>query len=722
MAIASVIHTQPPFDAHTNKKRKAMSSGSVPHTKVSKSEYSSSPSTSLSSPGSFTPSPPTGPSTPSSFAASTISPSSANSFMPSPPTGTYTPPAFTARTVPPSSVNISMPPPPSGALKPPRSAEPQRKEPSPASYLHLTPIYIPQTTFVSLADIDVDHILAAQAFPIMFSAETLAAGLAQGCSAGAVKAYLQSYPRSQVEQRISMLVKYCHPVLFYAIERNCVDCVRLLLEHGCSPKALDVYNVPALAFAVMRSFWTCVNPTEVVKTLLGLGAEPESVPKDMWEHFLEPPAVAVPTTTDLKNNPLASWSTHYHRKVLAATLNLSTRYFLHKASQLTRTKARGMQLAEAHGYMSLLEVPYLVVGQTFACNFVVDHVTSHIGMNIRSPLVLTFAGLSGHGKTELAKQMGALLKVSTTVVDCAQMRSDTGLFGARIGYANNQRGSQLNNFISDHDGERSVVFLDEFDKTELEVRNSLLLLLDSGEYHDRRTNKPVNATKTIWVLATNLGDEAITQFYKERMEGVTHAEKAKIPHKLLQIQLKALFRDEFGAPMAGRMKNVAPFYPFDHAEQAVVAHKFLLELVDQLRQPIDLSPSTKRYPAHIHLAIKNDGKLCKHIAEESYISELGARSLTSGIDDIRRDFYTTFINTGILVSDQMNDGPLMKYTVQLVPVAGLCDISEVTVAREGFANYYRGQAQKMVEPLDDKSMVGEVEDLCEAVGNMMGSK
>jgi len=372
-----------------------------------------------------------------------------------------------------------------------------------------------------------------------------------------------------------------------------------------------------------------------------------------------------------------------------------------------------MQLAQAHDYVALLKVPYLFVGQTFACKFVVDHVTSHIGMNIHSPLVLTFAGLSGHGMTEWAKQMGALLQVPITVVDCAQMRSDVGLFGSRSGYLGNERRSQLNNHLAGYDGERSVVFLDELDKTDQDVRNSLLLLLDSGEYHDRRSNNSVDATETIWILATNLGDRAITTFYRDNMEGATEVEKAKIPHKLLQNQLKALFRDRFGAPMVGRMKNLAP--SFSTNEQAVVAHKFLMELVDQVRQPIDLSPTTKRYPAHVHVAIRNDGKLCKHIAEESYIAGLGARSLTSGIDDIRREFYTTFVDSEELVSEEINDGALMRYTVSLVPVAVSRDVSEVSVVKDGFMAFYRGQRRQE----DDTEMTdGGVEDLNEAFGLM----
>ena len=219
------------------------------------------------------------------------------------------------------------------------------------------------------------------------------------------------------------------------------------------------------------------------------------------------------------------------------------------------------------------------------------------------------------------------------------MRSDIGLFGARAGYVGNVKVSQLNNHLATCSSQRSVVFLDEFDKTEKEVHNSLLLVLDSGEYHDRRSNNPVDASKTIWIMATNLGDQEITELYHEYLKGATVEERDKADHRPLAAELKTLFARQFGPPMAGRMKNIAPFYPFDLDEQAVVVHKFLMELVEQVRKPIDLAVAVKRYPGHVHLAIRNDGKLCGHLAEEAYIQELGARSLTCAIDDIRRDFF-----------------------------------------------------------------------------------
>src|ERR1700748_749737 len=46
-----------------------------------------------------------------------------------------------------------------------------------------------------------------------------------------------------------------------------------------------------------------------------------------------------------------------------------------------------------------------------------------------------------------------------------------------------------------------------------------LRLIQIGEYHDRRTLKTINCSKTIWIMATNAMDEDIMQFCKKN-EGI----------------------------------------------------------------------------------------------------------------------------------------------------------------------------------------------------------
>ncbi|KAK3714028.1 hypothetical protein LTR37_008057 [Vermiconidia calcicola] len=594
--------------------------------------------------------------------------------------------------------------------------------PRPRKNLRLEAVFLVGTSS-TLPDFSINVVLLQNTGEgTFFSIRNLAAGIVQGCSAQALKTYLEAFPRSQVEEGMKWLVKGQHPVLFYAAERNCVDCVRLLLDYGCDANAYDLNGVPTLAYAIMRGKSTVVNPAEVVRMLLAFGATPHCIPSNMWMRYLDGPSVE--PLADNSNEPAAKWCTARYRKILVSTLNLSIRYSLHKAANTSVNRERRKQLAQADGYTALLKMPYFIIGQDYATKQVGNVVATHISMKQKAPLVLVFAGLSGHGKTELAKQMGSLLNIPMTVIDCAQMHSGTALFGSRLGYAGNAHGSQLNNHLADNSGMRSVVFMDEFDKTDKEVHNSLLLVLDSGEYHDRRNNNYIDCRKTIWIMATNLGDQDITSFYRDYLEDETPDAKAKVQYDELTDNLKGRFRDTFGAPMAGRMRNVAPFFPFDPNEQAVVVHKFLMELVEQVRVPVSTSALTAHYPGHVHLAIKNDGKLCAHLAGKSYIEELGARSLVSAIDDVRIAFFTAFTDTDELVDEVMNLGPLMKFVVQMQPItkgdgSGTA-LSKVGVAMDGFSEYYRGQDTG--DGRDDTDGEADMDELVEELGRMGGDE
>lgn len=96
------------------------------------------------------------------------------------------------------------------------------------------------------------------------------------------------------------------------------------------------------------------------------------------------------------------------------------------------------------------------------------------------PLVFMFAGPSGHGKTEIARSLGKLMSMDMISVDCTTFKSEMELFGARPPYMESLRGSLLNNFLATKTGTRSIVFMDEFEKTSKEIHNALLVPFDQG--------------------------------------------------------------------------------------------------------------------------------------------------------------------------------------------------------------------------------------------------
>lgn len=98
------------------------------------------------------------------------------------------------------------------------------------------------------------------------------------------------------------------------------------------------------------------------------------------------------------------------------------------------------------------------------------------------PLVLLFAGPSGHGKTELARNLGRLLSLNLQNVDCTNLSRESDLFGPWRPYQGWQDGSVVNNYLASHNGQRCIVFMDEFEKTKDEVRQALLLPFHSGTW------------------------------------------------------------------------------------------------------------------------------------------------------------------------------------------------------------------------------------------------
>ena len=272
-----------------------------------------------------------------------------------------------------------------------------------------------------------------------FSEITLAWAFQQAFSFEAIKDYIHNYPLGSVWKSLSLIVddrrevslhaKFAS-VLFYAVERNCPRSVRLLLELGADPNtAIYPYDMPVLAFAVLHAENECLNTTSVVTTLLGLGASSFCIPKDMWEDYLKVPRTEIPTSNQVDVDTRSSWCTPTFRAALSRTLNLTQRYFLAKAATLKPPSGRMKQIAKAHNITALLEAPYHLVGQAPATTVVLSRVFGHIALCADTPLVLLYAGPSGHGKTELAKQMGTLMSVDILVVDCTEMRYETDMSG-----------------------------------------------------------------------------------------------------------------------------------------------------------------------------------------------------------------------------------------------------------------------------------------------------
>jgi ATP-dependent Clp protease ATP-binding subunit ClpB len=283
------------------------------------------------------------------------------------------------------------------------------------------------------------------------SITSLCMALQNGCHFSQIKDWLQRLSRSIVEEVVSSKLRGCSP-LFYAVERHSPECIALLVEYGADVNTdSDRNNLPLLAFAIFDGMRTAVNSTEVVRILLAHGADPEDIPKDMWEEYLDLPSPTVTDTLPLPDSWKTEWCTPAYRQELYKALNLTHRYLLNRASRLPALTKRDRQLAKLLGITELLKMPFFLIGQLPVARLIIEDFIAHLMLRMSDedePYVVAFAGPSGHGKTELAKRLGSLLSVETFLVDAAQMRHDWDIFGSRNGYVSAQEGSRLNNFLA----------------------------------------------------------------------------------------------------------------------------------------------------------------------------------------------------------------------------------------------------------------------------------
>lgn len=291
-------------------------------------------------------------------------------------------------------------------------------------------------------------------------------------STSEIHLYLSNYDESEVLDEINSAFAGYAP-LFYACQTYDCKLVRLLLEMGARHDVCGRYLIPLLPWVILRDH---PRSSQVVGTLLSLGCNANTIPSDMYEDAMSNPE-DVASKKDLSEMP---WCTPSLRVELARRMNLSHRYLLNKASKRKAPSPRKLQMAKHLKISSLFGMSYFIVGQEFATEIVCSSVISHLCVKSTHPLVMAFVGPSGHGKTELARQMGELLSTGVVVIDCTEMRHESDLFGPKPPYCGHEAGSALNNHLANEHGKRSVVFLDEFDKTAEEVRQSLLIAFDQG--------------------------------------------------------------------------------------------------------------------------------------------------------------------------------------------------------------------------------------------------
>ena len=197
-----------------------------------------------------------------------------------------------------------------------------------------------------------------------------------------------------------------------------------------------------------------------------------------------------------------------------------------------------------------------------------------------------FAGPTGVGKTEVARQLASSLGVELIRFDMSEYmerHTVSRLIGAPPGYVGFDQGGLLTDQIDQHP--HSVLLLDEIEKAHPDLFNILLQVMDHGKLTDNN-GKQVDFRNVILIMTTNAGAADMARnaygFTRQKREG----DDTEAINKLFAPE----FRNRLDATIS-----------FGHLPKTVVARvvdKFVLQLEAQLADrnvTIELSDEAREW-------------------------------------------------------------------------------------------------------------------------------
>lgn len=212
-----------------------------------------------------------------------------------------------------------------------------------------------------------------------------------------------------------------------------------------------------------------------------------------------------------------------------------------------------------------------------------------------------FAGPTGVGKTEVAKQLADTLGVELLRFDMSEYMEKhavSRLIGAPPGYVGFDQGGLLTDGIDQHP--HSVLLLDEIEKAHPDVYNILLQVMDHGELTDHN-GRTVSFRNVILIMTSNAGATELAKaaigFGRDRREG----------------EDTAAIERQFSPEFRNRLDAVISFAPLPKKVILQVVEKFVLQLEAQLMDR--------------NVTIELSRKAAEWLANRGYDDKMGARPL-----------------------------------------------------------------------------------------------
>ena len=225
-----------------------------------------------------------------------------------------------------------------------------------------------------------------------------------------------------------------------------------------------------------------------------------------------------------------------------------------------------------------------------------------------------FLGTTGIGKTELSKALADLLfnskdmMVRIDMSEYQQEHSVARLFGAPPGYVGYEQGGQLTEAVRRKP--YSVILLDEIEKANRKVFETLLQVLDDGRMTDGQGHV-VDFKNTIIIMTSNMGAEELSAAITPQGE--------LLEEDTMHNKIVALLKRQTSPEFINRIDEIVMFKPLSKESICKIVQLQAKQLENKLKgNGIKLSVS----PEAIHL-----------LTEISYDPTMGARPVKRSINE-----------------------------------------------------------------------------------------
>lgn len=252
-----------------------------------------------------------------------------------------------------------------------------------------------------------------------------------------------------------------------------------------------------------------------------------------------------------------------------------------------------------------------IYGQDEAIDTVVDSIIlSKAAISIKNKPIgsFLFAGQSGVGKTELAKQLAHHLNIPFLRLDMSEYmekHSVAKLVGSPPGYIGHEEGGQLTEMIRKNP--HCVLLLDEIEKAHSDIYNILLQVMDYGILTDNEGNKS-DFKNVIVIMTSNLGASEINKTtigFSDKVNDISHNRETEI---------KKYFSPEF----YNRLDSVIQFNSLSLENIYKIISKNLNMLNTQLKNK--------------NIVLKYNQQVIEHIYNKGFDIKLGARPIERYIE------------------------------------------------------------------------------------------